>query len=199
MVDTGAIVIPIVIIASYHPLTPSPTPSPLFLIASVARFARHPPFPLQFGLGPDFNRHLPLPSTVASTLYRASPIDPALKSGSPQEREFPYDLSENSSARHPSNGSIPFSTTLPDIKSVTKFGPGESDGYPGSSVSTSLPGLAALASVASAPTSNLRCVDIPYKSQKETIRRPLGDLSCLRNLQSPWRTQLRQEDKGVDL
>lgn len=94
---------------------------------------------------------------MASTLYRASPIDPALKSGSPQEREFPYDLSaENSSARHASNGSIPFSTTLPDIKSVTKFSSGESDGYPGSSVSTSLPGLAALASVASAPTSNLR-------------------------------------------
>lgn len=101
---------------------------------------------------------------MASTLYRASPIDPALKSGSPQEREFPYDLSaENSSARHASNGSIPFSTTLPDIKSVTKFGSGESDGYPGSSVSTSLPGLAALASVASAPTSNLRCVDTPYR------------------------------------
>ncbi|KAJ5452750.1 transcriptional regulator family: GATA type zinc finger, partial [Penicillium cf. griseofulvum] len=97
------------------------------------------------------------PSTVASTLYRASPIDPALKSRASQEREFPYDLSaDSSSARHASNGSIPFSTTLPDIKSVTKFGSGESDGYPGSSVSTSLPGLAALASVASAPTSNLR-------------------------------------------
>lgn len=39
---------------------------------------------------------------------------------------------------------------------MAKFGSGESDGYPGSSVSTSLPGLAALASVASAPTSNLR-------------------------------------------
>ncbi|KAF9248049.1 transcriptional regulator family: GATA type zinc finger [Penicillium roqueforti] len=73
------------------------------------------------------------------------------------EREFPYDLSaDNSSTRHASNGSTQFSTTLPDIKSVTKFGSGESDGYPGSSVSTSLPGLAALASVASAPTSNLR-------------------------------------------
>ncbi|KAJ5991418.1 hypothetical protein N7499_003834 [Penicillium canescens] len=93
-------------------------------------------------------------STVASILYRASPIDPALKPGSPQVREFPYDSpSEASTTRQPSNGSIPFSTTLPDIKSVTKF---ESD-YPSSStVSTSLPGLAALASVASAPTSNLR-------------------------------------------
>ncbi|OQE79464.1 hypothetical protein PENNAL_c0051G03369 [Penicillium nalgiovense] len=67
-----------------------------------------------------------------------------------------------STARHASNGSTQFSTALPDIKSVTKFGSGESDGYPGSSVSTSLPGLAALASVASAPTSNLRCVHTLY-------------------------------------
>ncbi|KAJ5349137.1 uncharacterized protein N7506_002390, partial [Penicillium brevicompactum] len=123
-------------------------------IATVARVKLYTLFPFQFGPGPDFN--------LASTLYRASPIDPALKPGSsPEEGDFPYDLSVETSTRQPSSGSAPFSTNLPDIKSVTKFGSIDSDGYPGSSVSTSLPGLAALASVASAPTSNLRFVETP--------------------------------------
>lgn len=125
----------------------------------------------------------PFPSTVASTLYRASPIDPALKPGTSPDGDFPYDLPVNTSAtRQPSSGSVSFPTTLPDIKSVARFGQGDSDGYTGSSVSTSLPGLAALASVASAPTSNLRFVKTPRQSVLTTFGEMV--IACI-NLQDP--------------
>ncbi|KAJ5499220.1 transcriptional regulator family: GATA type zinc finger [Penicillium expansum] len=146
MVDTGAIVIPIVIIAPID----SESCSESVVHNRIHRATR---------LTPTVS-----PSIRSRAGFQLTPTSP-LHGGFHPLSGFPYDLSaENSSARHASNGSTPFSTTLPDIKSVTKFGSGESDGYPGSSVSTSLPGLAALASVASAPTSNLRCVDTPYES-----------------------------------
>ncbi|KAJ5943568.1 transcriptional regulator family: GATA type zinc finger [Penicillium verrucosum] len=147
MVDTGAIVIPIVIIAPID----SESCSEFVVPNHIRRATRL--------------IHTVSPSIRSKAGFQLTPTSPLHRGFHPLSgREFPYDLSaENPSARHASNGSIPFSTTLPDIKSVTKFGSGESDGYPGSSVSTSLPGLAALASVASAPTSNLRCVDTPYR------------------------------------
>lgn len=97
---------------------------------------------------------------MASILYRASPIDPALKAASsaPTPDLARFDSPSDISAASPPTGTDipkPFSSALPDLGSIGKFD--YRDNFPDSvSVSTSLPGLAALASVASAPTSNLR-------------------------------------------
>ncbi|KAJ5595986.1 GATA type zinc finger protein asd-4 [Penicillium hetheringtonii] len=103
------------------------------------------------------------PSIVASILYPASPIDPALKSASSahQTSDLPRYDSPSDTAQPPPTSeteSKRFSPALPEVGSIGKSqGSDYKDDFPGSvSVSTSLPGLAALASVASAPTSNLR-------------------------------------------
>lgn len=101
---------------------------------------------------------------MASILYRASPIDPALKpaSSAPTPDLARFDSPSDISAASPPTGTDipkPFSSALPDLGSIGKFD--YRDNFPDSvSVSTSLPGLAALASVASAPTSNLRYVHV---------------------------------------
>lgn len=98
---------------------------------------------------------------MASILYRASPIDPALKPASSTQTPdlVRFDSPSDVSTSPPTGSDIPkpFSPALPDLNSIGKFD--FRDNFPDSvSVSTSLPGLAALASVASAPTSNLRYV-----------------------------------------
>ena len=106
---------------------------------------------------------------MASILYPASPIDPALKPASPAHQTPELSSLEpplaESSAVHPSQAIAEeshkhFSPTLPDLGGLDKLDGSEfKDNFPGSvSGGTSLPALAALASVASAPTSNLRYV-----------------------------------------
>lgn len=104
---------------------------------------------------------------MASILYRASPIDPALKPASsphqtPDLARFDSSPDDSSAVAPSASADIPkrFSPALPDLGSIGKVSSSEyKDTFPDSvSVSTSLPGLAALASVASAPTSNLRYV-----------------------------------------
>lgn len=103
---------------------------------------------------------------MASILYRAAPIDPALKPGSPPHRSSELSRFESPNADTPASQStdtdLPksFSPVLPDLSGIGKYNGSEyRESFPGSvSVSASLPGLAALASVASAPTSNLRYV-----------------------------------------
>lgn len=117
-------------------------------------------------------------STVASVLFRASPIDPALHSTSsaPKSREL-SDYNSTASPVDPQSvsrqtitspvtgisstvaASTEYSGSLPDLGSGVKSNGNGSGGFPGcSSIPQSLPGLSALASVASAPTSNLRYV-----------------------------------------
>lgn len=117
---------------------------------------------------------------MASILYRASPIDPALKPGSvhPTSDLANYDSpsAEPSATRSPTSEDNPkqFSPVLPELSGDKFSSPEYKDGFPGStSVSTSLPGLAALASVASAPTSNLRYVQFHGTGQNT-----LGSLSA---------------------
>lgn len=148
----------------------------LFTLESVHNIARDvrtapgsTPLVLQSGLlRPDFHRVSSSLSIVASILYPASPIDPALKSTSSthQTPELSrFDSPSADSAAQPSSSTgadthRPFSSTLSDLSSIGKINSAEyEDGF-SSSVSggTSLPALAALASVASAPTSNLRYV-----------------------------------------
>ncbi|KAJ5539472.1 GATA type zinc finger protein asd-4 [Penicillium frequentans] len=113
---------------------------------------------------PDFHRASTSSSIVASILYRAAPIDPALKPGSPPHQSSELSRFESPSADTPASQStdtdLPksFSPVLPDLSGIGKYNNSEyRESFPGSvSVSASLPGLAALASVASAPTSNLR-------------------------------------------
>lgn len=108
------------------------------------------------------------PSIVASLVYGASPIDPTLKPGSPAHQS--PDLSrldppsaDISATSHSAGADTErqFSPVLPHLRSFGKTSDGSNSDYKDTfaglvSVSTSLPGLAALASVASAPTSNLR-------------------------------------------
>lgn len=119
-------------------------------------------------------------STVASVLFRASPIDPALHS-TPSSAPKSHELSDYNSTVSPVDpqsvsrqtitspatgisstvaASTEYSGSLPDLGSGVKSNGGDgSGGFPGcSSIPQSLPGLSALASVASAPTSNLRYV-----------------------------------------
>lgn len=108
------------------------------------------------------------PSIVASLLYGASPIDPALKPGtsahpSPNLSRFDFPSADRSGASPSAGANIErqFSPVLPQLRTFGKTSeasyPDYKDRFSGLvSVSTSLPGLAALASVASAPTSNLR-------------------------------------------
>lgn len=107
------------------------------------------------------------PSIVASILYRASPLDPALKPASIAHQSSDTSRFEppsvETSASVPSTGTDTtkaFSPTLPDPSSIGRsFSAENKDSFPGSiSAGSSLPALAALASVASAPTSNLRYV-----------------------------------------
>ncbi|KAA8644153.1 putative GATA transcription factor (AreB) [Aspergillus tanneri] len=112
---------------------------------------------------------------MASLLFRASPIDPALRPPSPStspSHEPSYNHSSSSvdstsaqsttdAAAGASSASSQYSA-LPDFVSLDKSNHspssssnGNSSGFP-SSLGPSLPGLSALASVASAPTSNLR-------------------------------------------
>lgn len=117
------------------------------------------------------------PSIVASILFPASPIDPALKPASsahqtPELSRFDSPSVDPSIPRPPStDDDIPkrFSPVLPELSSIGKFPSSDyRDNFPGSvSLSTSLPGLAALASVASAPTSNLRYVCIQVERDDE--------------------------------
>lgn len=115
---------------------------------------------------PNFPRASTSSSIVASILYRAAPIDPALKPGSPPHQASELSRFESPSADTPASQStdtdLPksFSPVLPDLSGIGKYNSSEyRESFPGSvSVSASLPGLAALASVASAPTSNLRYV-----------------------------------------
>jgi hypothetical protein len=114
-------------------------------------------------------------STVAPILYRASPIDPALRSPASSDsasrdlasystslpadgRKTPQLPSASEFAHSFGNpDSTPPSTTLPPLDSRQ-----ENLGLPRSnSGTTSLPGLSALASVAIAPTSDLRYVRNP--------------------------------------
>lgn len=100
---------------------------------------------------------------MASILYPASPIDPALKSASSahQTSDLPRYDSPSDTTQQPSSETNPkrFSPSLPDLGNIGKFqGSDYKDDFASASVSHSLPGLAALASVASAPTSNLRYV-----------------------------------------
>ncbi|KAL4898056.1 hypothetical protein BDV59DRAFT_198297 [Aspergillus ambiguus] len=112
---------------------------------------------------------------LASLLFRASPIDPALRPPSPSAAPShglkypPNSSSESQSASRqstttdaavaPSSVSSQYSGTLPEFAAIDKStgspGHNHSNGFP-SSLESSLPGLSALASVASAPTSNLR-------------------------------------------
>ncbi|KAL4920193.1 hypothetical protein BDW62DRAFT_216417 [Aspergillus aurantiobrunneus] len=110
-------------------------------------------------------------SIVASLLFRASPIDPALRPPSPsnsQSNDLAYNPSSSSvesqpatdTAQRVSSASSQFSTTLPDLAS-SSLEKSPEEGTSGasafsSSLGPSLPGLSVLASVASAPTSNLR-------------------------------------------
>ncbi|KAB8235513.1 putative GATA transcription factor (AreB) [Aspergillus alliaceus] len=113
------------------------------------------------------------PFTVASLLFRASPIDPALHPPSPSTSQS-HDLKYNNSSTidspsasrqsttdavaSASSASSQYFGTLPEFGSLDKS-PGSSDSNGGSfpgSLGPSLSGLSALASVASAPTSNLR-------------------------------------------
>ena len=115
---------------------------------------------------------------MASILFRASPIDPALRPPSPSASQS-HDLSnynhsstsiDSQSVSHrpvtdaatgASSTSSQFSGAFPDVGSIDKpiHSPGpNSNGFESSSLGPSLPGLSALASVASAPTSNLRYV-----------------------------------------
>ncbi|KAI9369458.1 hypothetical protein BJX61DRAFT_545554 [Aspergillus egyptiacus] len=114
-------------------------------------------------------------STVASLLFRASPIDPALRPPSPsndQSNDLPYNPSSSSAeiqsaadtAQVVSSASSQYSSTLPELASSSLERSPEETAIGSSAFSSSLgpslPGLSVLASVASAPTSNLRCVPI---------------------------------------
>ena len=111
-------------------------------------------------------------------MFRASPIDPALRPPSPSASQS-HDLSnynhsstsiDSQSVSHQpvtdaatgaSSTSSQFSGAFPDVGNIDKpiHSPGpSSNGFESSSLGPSLPGLSALASVASAPTSNLRYV-----------------------------------------
>lgn len=110
---------------------------------------------------------------MASLLFRASPIDPALRPPSPsnsQSNDLAYNPSSSSvesqsatdTAQGVSSASSQYSTTLPDLASSSlekssQEGTNSANAF-SSSLGPSLPGLSVLASVASAPTSNLRCV-----------------------------------------
>ncbi|GAT26421.1 pH response protein PalF [Aspergillus luchuensis] len=120
----------------------------------------------------------PTTSTVASLLFRASPIDPALRPPSPsnsQSQDSNYKHTSSSTDSQPgsrqsttdtgagaSSASSQYSGTLPEASSLDKYTHSPSSSSNGSafpsSLGPSLPGLSALASVASAPTSNLRYV-----------------------------------------
>lgn len=108
-------------------------------------------------------------STVAPILFRASPIDPALRSPTSPDSSS-RDLASYSTSlpadgretrqlpsaselahSHGNSDSTPPSTTLPPLDSRQE-NLGRNPG------TTSLPGLSALASVATAPTSDLRYV-----------------------------------------
>ncbi|KAK1143523.1 GATA zinc finger protein 3 [Aspergillus melleus] len=103
---------------------------------------------------------------ASSLLFRASPIDPALRPPSPSnDPNYNQSSSAESNSRQSttdaaagaSSASSQASGTVPEFNSLDKsnHSPGSSGGFP-SSLGPSLPGLSALASVASAPTSNLR-------------------------------------------
>lgn len=121
----------------------------------------------------------PLPSIVASILYRASPIDPAIKPASsahqtsPSLSRFDSPSADSSITRPPSSTDTDnpkrYSPALPDLSRIGKLHSSDyRENFPGSvSVSASLPGLAALASVASAPTSNLRYVPMGIDLRKK--------------------------------
>lgn len=112
-------------------------------------------------------------STVASILFRASPIDPALRPSSPsasQTHELPNysqssSIDSEAASRQPLTDAVAgvsstashFSGALPEIGGIDNSNH-TSNGFESSSLGPSLPGLSALASVASAPTSNLRYV-----------------------------------------
>lgn len=111
-------------------------------------------------------------STVASILFRASPIDPALRPPSPsasQTHELPNysqsSIDSEAASRQPltdaavgvSSTASHFSGALPEVGGIDSHSH-SSNGFESSSLGPSLPGLSALASVASAPTSNLRYV-----------------------------------------
>ncbi|UDD61914.1 hypothetical protein AFCA_009251 [Aspergillus flavus] len=115
-----------------------------------------------------------IPFTVASLLFRASPIDPALRPTSPsasQSHDLKYNNTTSSidspsasrqsttdAVASASSASSQYFGALPEFGSLDKS-PDSSDSngssFPGS-LGPSLSGLSALASVASAPTSNLR-------------------------------------------
>ena len=102
---------------------------------------------------------------MASLLFRASPIDSALHPP-PSPTSKSHELSgynHSTSSIDPQPSSVEYSG-LPEPGAGEKSGDGDGDtsgGFPGcSSIPPSLPGLSALASVASAPTSNLRYVHL---------------------------------------
>lgn len=130
---------------------------------------------------------------MASILFPASPIDPALKPASsahqtPELSRFDSPSVDPSIPRPPStDDETPkrFSPVLPELSSIGKFPSSDyRDNFPGSvSLSTSLPGLAALASVASAPTSNLRYV--------YTVERDEGKLEAVPSMGEALGSPLR--------
>ena len=110
---------------------------------------------------------------MASVLYRASPIDTSLHppSSTPQSHDLSsYNnpisaIDRQATSRRAGPGvidgtypTLQSSEALPDLGDIEKFGHGNSDISGANSFGSSLPGLSALASVASAPTSNLRYV-----------------------------------------
>lgn len=121
---------------------------------------------------------------MASLLFRASPIDPALRPPSPsnsQSNDLAFNPSSSSvesqsatdTAQGVSSASSQYSTTLPDLASSSLER--SSEGTNGAnafsnSLEPSLPGLSVLASVASAPTSNLRCVHDSWSNTRRDKR-----------------------------
>ncbi|KAL4795321.1 hypothetical protein BDV19DRAFT_398978 [Aspergillus venezuelensis] len=124
---------------------------------------------------PDSDAFYPLLATTSivasSLLFRASPIDPVLRPPSPsnsQSNDISYNTSSSSAESQSATDTAPgvssassqYSTALPELAS-SSLDKGLEDSASGanafsSSLGPSLPGLSVLASVASAPTSNLR-------------------------------------------
>lgn len=150
---------------------PNGTDSPLSRIRQQSRTALNSVNPGRICRG-----FFTIPFTVASLLFRASPIDPALRPTSPsasQSHDLKYNNTTSSidspsasrqsttdAVASASSASSQYFGALPEFGSLDKS-PDSSDSngssFPGS-LGPSLSGLSALASVASAPTSNLRYV-----------------------------------------
>lgn len=148
---------------------PNGTDSPLSRIRQQSRTALNSVNPGRICRG-----FFTIPFTVASLLFRASPIDPALRPTSPsasQSHDLKYNNTTSSidspsasrqsttdAVASASSASSQYFGALPEFGSLDKS-PDSSDSngssFPGS-LGPSLSGLSALASVASAPTSNLR-------------------------------------------